>query len=177
MNPSSPEYTIIEKTVETRRLIESFRDVDRFMGFCRDCPGYGQRWGCPPLCAGDYPEPADFRYADIVLFKIECDRHNGGIESIMQNIRPELENKLLERERDGAFAVLLTGMCGHCGDMKCTRPAGKACRHPELVRPSLEALGFDVVKIARDIFDIDIQWSRHGEEIPYLTLTGALFHN
>ena len=51
---------------------------------------------------------------------------------------------------------------------------GEPCRHPELVRPSLEALGFNLGEVTRELFNIDMLWGRHGRLPQYLTLVGAV---
>ena len=40
---------------------------------------------------------------------------------------------------------------------------GKPCRHPELVRPSLEACGFDIGKTTAELFGIDLKWGTDGK--------------
>lgn len=54
--------------------------------------------------------------------------------------RQRLERRLLEMERQyGGRSFAYVGTCIHCPEGSCTRPEGRPCRHPELVRPSLEA--------------------------------------
>ena len=58
----------------------------------------------------------------------------------------------------------------------CARIDGKPCRHPDKVRPSLEAFGFDISKTAKDLLGLEIKWSK-GDLIPeYLTLVGGIFY-
>lgn len=148
---------------------------------CRACSNYGQRWGCPPL-EGDFAINfaaynririhaiqimlADDTPADVAL-----------LSDIMQSVRAVREARLLELEQlyDG-HAALFTGMCPHCPGMPCARQEGGSCRHPALVRPSLEALGFDLNAIAREIFGIELQWCRDGRAPQYLLLIGAVFN-
>ena len=54
------------------------------------------------------------------------------------------------------------------------RREGRPCRHPESIRPSLEAMGFDIARTAADIFNTPLQWSRNGQLPKYLTLISAL---
>ncbi len=57
--------------------------------------------------------------------------------------------------------------------MDCNRIDGKPCRYPNKMRISPEALGFDMMGILKEYFDIDIQWSK-GTLPKYYTLIGAL---
>jgi hypothetical protein len=43
------------------------------------------------------------------------------------------------------------------------------------MRTSLEALGFDVSKIAKDVFNTEILWSSNNSQPTYTTLVAGLF--
>ena len=58
-----------------------------------------------------------------------------------------------------------------------TRPLGLPCRHPELVRPSLEAYGFDISRTTNELFGIELLWGKDGMLPKYLTLVCGFFHN
>lgn len=82
----------------------------------------------------------------------------------------------LERRYDGrAFAY--AGRCLYCPNESCARLEGKPCRHPELVRPSLEACGFDLCRTTEELMAIPLRWGE-GDRMPeYLTLVSGFFHN
>ena len=69
------------------------------------------------------------------------------------------------------------GECFACPGEPCTRPEGLPCRHPERVRPSLEACGFDLERTASELFGIEMRWGRNGLLPEYLTLVCGLFHS
>jgi len=95
----------------------------------------------------------------------------------MTPLRIRLERELLAYEQsvDGrAFCCTATDGCDFCA-RPCTRPDGKPCRHPELVRPSLEAYGFDLTATLADLFGIKTLWSKDGILPDYLVLIGAVF--
>ena len=54
-----------------------------------------------------------------------------------------------------------------------------ACRAvtPHLVRPSLEAYGFDVALITQELFGIKLRWGKDGLLPEYLVIVCALFYN
>ena len=92
--------------------------------------------------------------------------------------RRRLEQQLLGMERQyGGLSFAYVGTCLHCPEGTCTRPDGKPCRHPELVRPSLEACGFDIGKTTAELFGIDLKWGTDGKLPEYLTLVCGFFHN
>lgn len=160
--------------------ISRYLDCGRFEALCRECPNYGRRWGCPPLDAGFIH---DYRHVRLFALKIDIKPtpgDTGAAEAMMkviQDVRGDYETRLLALERDlGGRAALFTGMCPHCGSEECARTSGKPCRHPDLVRPSLEALGFDLTATAADYFGIELKWSSRGEYPPYLCLIGGVFY-
>lgn len=132
---------------------------------------------------GEDPEPLmrGYRSALLVATKITPSATGIPLGESRRLIRPErirLENRLRELERQhGGRAFAYTGSCLHCAEGSCTRMSGEPCRHPELVRPSLEACGFDIGRTASELFGIDLLWSSDGMIPEYLTLVCALFHN
>lgn len=178
----------VEHTTESVRTIDAhtyganYRDIRRFEALCAECPNYGCRWGCPPFTDEEYAVPDSYDSVDITLIKIELATHTPGdaatLRAIIDPIRAAGERRLLaEESRRAGHAALFTGQCPHCPGETCARTTGAPCRHPELVRPSLEALGFDLTRTASEIFGIDMLWCKDGYAPPYLTLIGALFYN
>ena len=66
---------------------------------------------------------------------------------------------------------LSSGGCILCEN--CTRKEGKPCRQPDKMRYSLDAFGFDLSAITKDIFHIEILWCK-GSLPKYFTLIHAL---
>ncbi len=167
--------------VDRDRYVEKFRNVATFEACCRQCPNYGKRWGCPPF---DHDTLQDLLpYDKVMIIGVKLTPHDARmpLEQVYDLMRPELERlnrRLLEleRERQG-FALGFVGKCERCGDAPCARIDGKPCRHADVVRPSLEAYGFNVSETARQLLGIDMVWSK-GKNVPrYLTLVCALFFN
>ena len=77
----------------------------------------------------------------------------------------------------GCRSFAYVGTCLYCPEGTCTRPEAKPCRHPELVRPSLEACGFDIAHTTSELFGIELKWGTDGSLPEYLTLVCGFFHN
>ncbi len=77
----------------------------------------------------------------------------------------------------GKLGFAYIGKCLHCNDGICTRKCGKACLHPEKVRPSLEAFGFDIEMTLKELFGIELLWGKDGKLPKYLVLVSGFFHN
>ena len=85
-----------------------------------------------------------------------------------------VENELLDMERKyGGRSFAYIGKCLHCSDNECTRNCGTPCRHPEKVRPSLEAFGFDIAKTLSELFNIKLLWGKDGKLPEYLVLVSG----
>ena len=183
MSSVNGTYSVIEKetTIDARQYVDSYRDKARVESFCRECDGYRRRWCCPPLSPALESRMLSYSKVTIMACVMTLEENDEPISRAMEIMRPEIlrVNKLLiERERlTGGMAMGFAGNCTFCGDEPCTRPEGKPCRHPELVRPSLEAFGFDLVATARDLLGIDLLWSTDGRLPAHLTILTALFHN
>lgn len=174
-----PAYTIKTAEIPVADYIRGYRDADRFAGYCRECPNYGNSWACPPFLNDSCERIGRWQNALLVACTIPLpDRQLSGTETlaILQKPRLEMEQRLLDLEKAvGGLAFGFSGNCPRCE--VCSRKSGRKCRHPELVRPALEAYGFDVCKTMEEIFGESLQWAS-GERRPNrLTLVGALFHD
>lgn len=177
------DYTAQDFTVEidAADYIERFRDAERIAGYCRQCGNYGRSWACPPF---DSPVLDELRkYNRVLLIATRITPSQTGIPisrapEFFFAERQRLEKKLLEMEKElGGRAYTFAGSCLYCPEGTCTRTEGKPCRHPELVRPSLEAVGFDLGKTLSELFGMQLLWSSDGTIPAYLTLICGFFYN
>ena len=173
-------YSVEEfsKEISVGEYLERFYHPDEVWGYCRACPNYGKQWGCPPFDF-DVVERLS-KYSTIRLFatRIELlDRSiaPSEINSVLRPERVRLERRLLKMERDcNGLACTYIGECLHCEKGSCSRLCGAPCRHPELVRPSLEAYGFDVAKTLHELFGLDLEWPTANVAPSHIILTTAL---
>lgn len=176
-------YTAEDFTAElpVARYMARFRDAERIGGYCRTCPSYGQSWGCPPLGFDAEEHLSQFASALLVATKITPEEHDLPLSEAGRLIRPErmrLEERLLGLERQyGGRSFAYVGTCLYYTEGSCTRPESKPCRHPDRVRPSLEAFGFDIARTASELFGIELKWGSRGCMPDYLTLVCGFFHN
>lgn len=103
------------------------------------------------------------------------------IDKSQELIRPErirIEKELLELEhRYGGRAFAYVGKCLYCPDSECARKCNRPCLHPDKVRPSLEAFGFDIARTLSELFGIELLWGKNDILPEYLVLVSGLFHN
>ena len=182
MESTPSAYTIERYTAEMDAVayIEGFHDTGYFIKFCQQCGNYGRRYGCPPF---DYDPLSVIEAYDkvrIIGVKILPQDKSLPLEAaneLMEPVTNELNKELLEMEKslDG-MSFGFVGSCPYCGGVPCARIEGKPCKHPDKVRPSLEAFGFDMCRTAKELLGLEIKWSK-GQLIPeYLTLVCGVFY-
>lgn len=180
-------FSLSEKDIDAADYNSRHRDIVRFEALCRECPNYGMRWGCPPFDADVLDAPSHYKTLRLYLLKIENLGVAEGlpqeeavrrVSEIIQKARLQYEKRLLEFEKTtSGMAMLFTGMCPHCRNVPCTRCQGEKCRHPEAVRPSLEALGYDVCATSKEVFGEEMEWIRNGRIPHQICLVGGVFYN
>lgn len=178
MDYTARDYTA---SLPVADFIARFRDAERIAGYCRACPNYGRSWACPPFGFDLEEYLSGYATALIVATKITPAREGLPFSEAGRLIRPERvrhERLLLDMERRyGGRAFAYAGTCLYCPAGECARIAGKPCRHPEWVRPSLEACGFDLCRTTGELLGIPLRWSGDGLLPEYLTLVSGFFHN
>ncbi len=182
MNNYVERITHYLKVIDAPDYWRRYRDAVYFERLCRQCPNYGRRWACPPITGCYRPDLSQYSKAALMMIRIDITPGTPGdadtLRGIIEPVRAVYERELLHAEKNlGGTACLFTGMCPHCPGLECARISGEPCRHPELVRPSLEALGFNLEATAIDIFDTPMLWCDNGLAPRYLTLIGGIFHN
>ena len=182
MREDNLAYTTERYTAEidATTYIGKFRKADYFIKLCQQCGNYGRRYGCPPFDFDPVSMIQDYNSVRIIGVKITPKDRSlplGAANELMKPVIGELNNELLETERqlDG-LCFGFVGTCPYCGGASCARINGQPCRHPDKVRPSLEAIGFDISMTAKELLGLDIKWSQ-GNLIPeYLTLVCGIFY-
>lgn len=69
--------------------ISRFRDEKRFVEFCRQCPNYGNSWGCPPFDFDTGEFLRQYKYAYLMATKIIPIEKGIPIDKSQELIRPE----------------------------------------------------------------------------------------
>ena len=179
---NSPAYTLEKYMTEldSTSYIKGFHNADYFIEFCRQCGNYGRRYGCPPFDYNPLSVIKPYSKVRIIGVKIIPQDKSLPLEAandLMEPVTNELNKELLAMEKTlGGMCFGFVGACPYCGGTPCARIEGKPCKHPDKVRPSLEAFGFDMSKTAKELLGLEIKWSQ-GKLIPeYLTLVCGIFY-
>ncbi len=163
------------------------RDVSRVLAMCGSCPNHGRVWACPPH-ADDYLAHLldGYTVATVIGTRVcfseatraQCvsaeQRKQVSAEAI-EEVWKKLLPRLYALEREHPHSRMFAGRCRLCGEQPCTRITGEPCRHPHAMRHSLEAVGFDVVGIAREFLGLELEWSAGAELPQHITVVTAHF--
>jgi predicted metal-binding protein len=170
----------LTQTISTEELIRHFRNEEEVSGYCHECENFGKSWGCPPF---DFDVEERLRqYKDVLLIATKITPKEQGLpigvaQELILPERRRLDRQLLELERQyNGLACSYVGKCYYCAEDSCSRLCGEPCCHPRLVRPSLEAYGFDVARTTEELFGLELRWGKDGLLPNYLILACALFH-
>lgn len=175
-------------SIKATTYIRDYRDVDKFIVFCKQCESYGNCWSCPPFLFDSDEYLSGYRHVVLIGTKITPDQalfETTDLEKnkllgrdILYRERQKLDARLLELEkRYPTSKAFFAGVCHSCEDKKCVRVNGDPCLHPERTRPSLESLGFDIGRTASELLGIELKWSSNGMLPEYLTLVSGFFTN
>lgn len=175
-------YSVERYTAEmdAKAYIKGFREADYFIKFCQQCGNYGRRYGCPPF--NDDPLAAIERYDHVRILVVKITPEDktlplAAANDLMSPVISKLNEELLDTEKSlGGMCYGFVGACPYCGGAPCARIQGKPCKHPDKVRPSLEAIGFDISKTAKDLLGLEIKWSHNGLIPEYLTQVCGIFY-
>lgn len=176
-------------SLEVPQYLGGFRNVEKFIAFCRQCGRYGTCWACPPYEFDTEVYLSGYRTAWVIGTKViaddavreECTRTGNAVEvgrEILRLARRGIDARLLamETEYPGSRAFF-AGTCMLCPEEGCPRAEGLPCLYPDKVRPSLEAFGLDMGRTASELLGIEMKWSQHGELPEYFTLVSGFFTN
>lgn len=175
---------IFKSTINIDDMIQKAYDKNKFLELCKACSNYDQIHNCPPFDfeTRDFLKNYKFFTAfalKLIFSKKEIENNNSWQKSIdftaltLMPCKKILHEEMLKVEKLYENSLFLTmGSCNECEI--CEKKNNNPCKHPEKMRYSIEALGFDVTKILKDYFDIEIKWAVEGIPEYYTLLCGLL---
>lgn len=176
---------IKENTIAVSEFLERFVDVEKFLGYCKECKNYDVHCACPPYDFDPVELWKKYTELKVVGLKITFDADFAGTELdhdawtalYKEIIRKEsfgLYKRLLAEEEAGEGLFLLNpGSCSVCGDDHCDRRKAP-CAHPEKRRYSIESLGGDVPAVSKEVLGLELKWIEAGLVPEYLVLVGGM---
>lgn len=155
----------------TRDLIFS----DELINNCKlnHCGKYNKSWMCPPAIGNQYDLINQYRqYQKVFVFskiaKLEDPFDLEGMENGRKRVEQILRKVNKKVNKNYNYKILGPGTCTICKE--CTYP-NDPCRFPELAAPSLEALGINVLDLAKSC---NIKYYNGPNTVTYFA---AIFYN
>lgn len=171
-------YTIerTEKTIKVEEYIKDYVNVEEFLQYCKECKNYDSVWSCPSYNFNPEDYWRQFSQLLVVARKIifgpEVDIPRS--YEIMLEVKEDMSKELYEMEKEFPGSVSLSaGSCSMCKD-GCTRPSGQPCKHPDLMRYSIESIGGNVGKTVSKLMGYELEWVEEGKVPSYFVLVGGL---
>ncbi len=161
------------RAIAVADYIAGYRDVERFRKLCRQCPRYGKTWHCPPY---DFSVDIVQRYSIVHLIATQV-TEPADIDTVMDTVWKITHPMLMDLEKRYPDSMTFGMACRLCAKQQCTRVNGEPCRHPDMMRHSIESFGFDVSKTLSELFGITLLWGRNGQQPRQYTFLTALFTN
>lgn len=179
------EIYIKPSTIE--ELKKSFWDIEKFEGFCKQCKNYGKVWSCPPYDFSIEEYITKYKYIYIVGVKIVFDEDTLSSINTKEKIsnytnetlhfmKNKIMNEMLNLEKLYPNSTSLSaGGCKLC--KVCSKESNLKCLHPDLMRYSLESLGFDVGGISSKLLNFELKWATETRLPDYFSLIAGIMTN
>ncbi|MDY3060827.1 DUF2284 domain-containing protein [Fusobacterium sp.] len=179
------EIYIKPSTIE--ELKNNFWDIEKFEGFCKQCRNYGKLWSCPPYNFSIEEYVDRYKYVYIVGVKIVFDEDTLSSINTKEKIsnyttetlhfmKNKIMNEMLKLEKLYPNSTSLSaGGCNLCEN--CSKLKNIQCVHPDLMRYSLESLGFDVGGVSSKLLNFELKWATETRLPDYFSLIAGIMTN
>lgn len=179
------EIYIKPSTIE--ELKNNFWDIEKFEGFCKQCRNYGKVWSCPPYDFSIEEYIDRYKYIYIVGVKIVFDEDTLSSINTKEKIssytnetlhfmKNKIMNEMLKLEKLYPNSTSLSaGGCNLCEN--CSKLKNVQCIHPDLMRYSLESLGFDVGGVSSKLLNFELKWATETRLPDYFSLIAGIMTN
>lgn len=168
-------------------LKNNFWDIEKFEGFCKQCRNYGKLWSCPPYNFSIEEYVDRYKYVYIVGVKIVFDEDTLSSINTKEKIsnyttetlhfmKNKIMNEMLKLEKLYPNSTSLSaGGCNLCEN--CSKLKNVQCIHPDLMRYSLESLGFDVGGVSSKLLNFELKWATETRLPDYFSLIAGIMTN
>lgn len=179
------EIYIKPSTIE--ELKNNFWNIDKFEGFCKQCRNYSKLWSCPPYNFSIEEYVDRYKYIYIVGVKIVFDEDTLSSINTKEKIssytnetlhfmKNKIMNEMLKLEKLYPNSTSLSaGGCNLCEN--CSKLKNIQCIHPDLMRYSLESLGFDVGGVSNKLLNFELKWATETRLPDYFSLIAGVMTN
>ncbi len=172
------------KTVSKEELMKAW-SYQEVLGFCQACNNYGKNYSCPDFTFEVESLLERYNYVTVILTEISSEPLRSKLDTLriedfssrvseqqnpkdndllsqiamymFNHVKDKISRLLLDAENQFNAYSCPPGACSKCD--VCYKKYDKACPHEEDLRYSLEALGFLVSDIYKDLFQKELVWT------------------
>ena len=162
-----------EATISVPEYLEGFVDVPTFLEACKACPNYDRVWSCPSYDFDVMKYWNRYKTFRLLATKITFDdaclsktytpeeQKNSWIRFFLPRNRNSVMNCCGRKNLIRAVSVFLPEAVILCP--QCTKPTGKSCLNPEMMRYSIESLGGNVGLTIEKLLGLSLEWMEEGK--------------
>ncbi|MBN2260908.1 MAG: hypothetical protein JW702_10205 [Clostridiales bacterium] len=148
---------LFSKTILFNEFILNYYDPITVHSYCKSCNHYNLNYSCPVHLNPVIDKLKKFNYLTVYVFEYNIPEFND-IDNIYNSIRNSLDKEILNFESIIDGTSLIPGRCLLCNP--CYKELHKPCPKPDLIRYSLETIGFDVSKVIENEFQKKLTWNK-----------------
>lgn len=179
------ETEYYEVLIPMEEYLRECVDVPRIRSYCSRCSNFGKTWSCPEFSFDSEDYWRKFKSIRVIGFKIilpddlrektfEPEESTLFIQSFLDRYKSQFDDYILKEEKKAGGVGLSGGSCLRCRPLPCSRQEGKACRQPDKMRYSIEALGGDVELVMTKYLNQKLLWMKDGKLPAYFILVGGI---
>lgn len=146
---------LLSKEFDFNEFIEKYLDEPLVHSFCKSCENYNLNYSCPVHCESLIEKYRNYKYITIFIYKDTYDQFVTH-EDAYWNARNFIDKAIFDFEKETNSIGLIPGKCMLCNP--CLKTLDEPCPTPELIRHSLETIGFHVSNIIENEFDEKLEW-------------------
>ena len=169
------------KTIKSDTILENKK---QFNLLCKDgCRNYNTKYSCPPYSPNFTNLRIKYMFAHVFFFRVNLKNYpqiyntirmvNTVAKSKQRYAINKISNNLLNDNIP--HQILENGSCRLC--KKCAINFKENCRHPKIMRYSLESTGVDVDALCFMCFGLPLQWYSNKNFPKYQGVLSAILCN
>jgi len=147
---------IISKEFEFNSFVDKYLDESLVHSYCKSCENYNLNYSCPDHENSLIDKYKKYKYITVYIFKTHYSESVNHADAYT-DARLFIDKAIFDFEKETDSIGLIPGKCTLCDP--CLKVLNKPCPTPELIRHSLETIGFHVSNIIENEFNENLEWN------------------
>ena len=147
---------MIFKEFEFNSFIDKYLDEALVHSYCTSCENYNLNYSCPDHKDSLIMKYNKYKYITVYIYKTMYNESVNHSDAYTDT-RLFIDKAIFDFEKATNSIGLIPGKCTLCEP--CLKTIDKPCPTPELIRHSLETIGFHVSNIIKNEFNEKFEWN------------------